>query len=133
MIQLPITSILAGALALLMTVLSVLVSMRRAATGTVYGDADDDVLRRRVRAHGNFSEYAAMAVILVALVELGGAANLLVRGLAAAFLASRLLHAYGMLHASSRALRGAAMVLQHGAALTAGIWLLARFLGEASG
>ena len=126
---LPITSLLAGIFALLMVPLSLQISMRRVKIGGVSsGDGGDETLRRRIRAHGNFIEYAPTALVVVGLVEYGGAAKSLVAGLACAFLASRLLHAAGMLYASTPTLRGGGMLIQHAAFLVAGGWLVSRAL-----
>jgi len=123
--SLPITSLLAGIFSLMMIPLSLQVSMRRFKTGIADSSgADDLVLRRRIRAHGNFIEYAPTALIALGLIEYGGATTFLVYSLAAAFLGSRLLHALGMLYASGPALRGAGMLIQHAAFLVAGSWLV---------
>ena len=122
---LPVTSLLAGLFALLMVPLSFQVSMRRLRLGGVSsGDANDETLRRRIRALGNFIEYVPMAVISVGLIELGGGPRTLVVGLAAAFFVSRVLHAIGMLHASTPTLRASGMLIQHAAFLGSGIWLV---------
>jgi uncharacterized membrane protein YecN with MAPEG domain len=61
---LPITSLLAGVFALLMVPLTLQISMRRARLGGISaGDGTDEVLPRRIRAHGNFIEYAPTALI----------------------------------------------------------------------
>lgn len=126
---LPITSLLAGAFALLMVPLSLQVSLRRMkAPSDQAGAAPDETLRRRIRAHGNFTEYAPTELILVALIEFGGGSQGLVGGLALAFFLSRAMHAIGMLYTSSPVLRGPAMMVQHVAFLVAGIWLIARAL-----
>lgn len=126
---LTVTSLLAGLFALLMVPLSLQVSMRRVKLGGVsVGDANDETLRRRIRAHGNFIEYAPTALIAVGLVELGGATKFLVVGLAIAFFLSRALHAIGMLYTSTPTLRAGAMLIQHAAFLVAGIWLVAKAL-----
>jgi len=70
--SLPITSLVAGVFALLLVSLSVQVSLRRAKMNTVFGDAGDKTLRRRIRAHGNFIEYAPLALIALGLVEYRG-------------------------------------------------------------
>jgi len=122
---LPVTSLLAALFALLMVPLSLQVSMRRVRLGgVVVGDANDETLRRRIRAHGNFVEYVPTGLIVVGLVEAGGAAKLLVVGLAAALLVSRVLHAIGMLYTSTPTLRAGGMLIQHAAFLVAGVWLL---------
>ena len=124
-----ITSLLVGLFALLMVPLSLQVSMRRVKLGGVsVGDAGDETLRRRIRAHGNFIEYAPTALIAVGLVEYGGASKPLVVGLALAFLLSRALHAIGMLYTSTPTLRAGAMLIQHAAFLVAGAWLVFKSL-----
>jgi hypothetical protein len=56
--------------------LTLQVSMLRKSLGNVvFGDADNDVLRRRIRAFGNFVEYAPLCLLLLALVELQGACS----------------------------------------------------------
>jgi uncharacterized membrane protein YecN with MAPEG domain len=72
---LPITSLLAAGFAPLTVALSLPVSLRRIGLRAAPADAaQDETLRRRVRAHGNFSEYAPTELILVGLIELGGPA-----------------------------------------------------------
>ena len=102
---LPITSMVAAVLACLMFVLTALVSMRRVELGKqsgdiakfVFGHGDDETLRRRIRAFGNFMEYTPVGLILFALIEFQGAGNSLLWWLGAAFVIGRLLHALGML------------------------------------
>jgi hypothetical protein len=128
---LPIASMLAGLFALMMVPLSAQVSIARLHAGMVaFGDGGDETLRRRMRAHGNFIEYAPTALIAVGLMELGGAGPALVGTLAAAFLVSRVLHAVGMLYASTPVLQGIGMVVQHLAFLAAGAWLVVAAVGH---
>jgi uncharacterized protein len=121
---LPVTSSLAGLFALLAVALSVSISLRRRKLAVAFGDAGDDTLRRRIRAFGNFAEYAALAVILVWLVEYQQGTTPFVRVLAGMLLASRLFHAWGMLYSPTPAPRAVGMTLQHLAFLAAGVWLL---------
>jgi uncharacterized protein len=122
---LQVTTLLAGVFALLMVPLSLQVSMRRVKLGGVSsGSANDETLRRRIRAHGNFIEYAPTALIAVGLIEFGGGGRSLVLGLAISFCLSRILHAIGMLYTSQPTLRAAAMLIQHGAFLVSGIFLV---------
>lgn len=130
MMNLQITLLLAGIFALLMVLLSLQVSLRRVTLGdAAEGSAGDEVLRRRIRAHGNFIEYAPTALIVVALIESSGGSKLLVLGLALSFGVSRVLHAMGMLYTSTPTLRATAMLMQHAAFLLAGAWLLAKAMG----
>jgi len=122
------TAILAAFFTVLMVALSLLTSLRRAQLRVAYGDGNDEALRRRMRAHGNFVEYAPMAVVVVGLVEISGAPHLTVFGIALALGLARLLHAAGMLFTARPALRGVAMMLQHAAFLFAAAVLLRRVL-----
>lgn len=126
---LPITSLVTGVFAIAMVVLSMHVSLRRVTLdGVTFGDADDDDLRRKIRAHGNFVEYAPTGLIALALVEFGGAATTLVWCLASLFLFSRLFHPVGMLYFDSPTPRAVAMMAGHAFFLTCGGWLLYTFL-----
>src|SRR5262245_60298774 len=109
----PVTALLTGFFALMMVGLSVPVSLRRRETGVAYGDGGDGILQRRIRAHGNFIEYAPLALIALAMVEIVGAPAAIIWGLAAAMLFSRVLHALGMLvFTATPWTRGAGMLLQ---------------------
>ncbi len=127
--MLPFTSLLIALFALLMVILGMLVSLRRFKLQTVFGDGNDDMLRRRIRAHGNFTEYAPLAILIVGILEFRGTVNILVGGLALAFLLSRLLHAYGMLYGQSPTMRGIGMMIQSAAFVVGGGFLVLEMLG----
>ena len=101
---LPITSTLAGILALIMLPLTVQVSTRRAMIGmkvgvihkAVFGDAGDPMLRNSIRAFGNFIEYTPMVLILIALMEMQNAPDKLLWWIGGLFVAGRLVHAFAM-------------------------------------
>jgi uncharacterized protein len=123
--SLPVVSILAAVFILMLAALSLQVSMRRIHLGGIFfGDADDDTLRRRIRAHGNFIEYVPTALIVLGLVELAGASKLQVAVLAIAFFISRVLHAYGMLYGKTASIGAVGMIIQHAVFVISGIWLL---------
>jgi uncharacterized protein len=119
-----VTSLAAGVFALMMVPLSVQISVRRAKTNTVFGDAGDDTLRRRIRAHGNFVEYAPLGLIVLGLVEYRGAAPWLVWSLGGGFVLSRILHAAGMLFTATPPVRAVAMLINHASFVAAGVWLV---------
>lgn len=119
-----ITTLVAGIFAILMVLLSLLVSLRRKEMNTVFGDAGDDTLKRRIRAHGNFIEYAPLALIVLGLVEYNGGPGWLVWALAVGFVFSRVVHAIGMLFTSTPLVRALAMLANHASFLCAGIWLI---------
>lgn len=122
--SMPITALVAGIFALLIVPLSIQVSLQRAKANAVFGDAGDETLRRRVRAHGNFIEYAPLAVVALGLVEYRGAATWLVWSLAVGFVFSRVVHALGMLFTSTPPVRAVAMLINHASFLVAGVWLV---------
>lgn len=125
MSAMPATAACAALFALMITVLGFLVSLRRVKIGGVsFGDGGDLSLRRRIRAHGNFIEYAPLALICVGLLEAMGAWSLLVIGVAASFALTRLLHAAGMLLTDNPTPRAIAMMVQHLTFLACGVGLL---------
>lgn len=116
--ELPITSALTGAAAIFLVLLSLPVALRRRATKTSFGDGGDEAFNRKIRAQANFIEYAPLGIIAIGLIEMGGASQPLVCGLAATLAAARVLHAGGLW---SGILLGRAL----GAMLTFGVLLVA--------
>ena len=94
--MLPITSLYAGLLALLFIALSWRVIAVRRSEKVSLGDGENKDLRQRIRAHGNFAEYAPMGLILLACVELQGAPAVAVHVLGLILLAGRALHAMSL-------------------------------------
>ncbi len=123
--SMPITSVVVGVFALLIVVLSVQVSLRRKKANAVFGDAGDLTLQRRIRAHGNFIEYAPLAVLALALIEFRDGPSWLVCSVAVGFVFGRVVHAIGMLFTSTAPVRAIAMLVNHASFVAAGIWLLA--------
>lgn len=93
---LPITSVYAGALGLLLIALSLRVVRLRMAHQVSLGSGGRDDLRVAQRQQGNFVEYVPLALGLVGLVELGGAAAWVVHALGATLLGARVLHPFGV-------------------------------------
>lgn len=130
--SLPITAAIAAYLALIMFPLTLQVSMRRAAlgktmgklNGVTFGDGDDDVLRRRIRAFGNFIEYVPMCLLILALTENAGASPTFVWTIGGLLLFGRGLHALGMLYANTPVPRAIAMFMTYAAFLVPAFWLL---------
>lgn len=91
-----ITASLAIALAALAIILSLRVSAARQSTGTLIGEIENDALRRRVRAHGNLTEYAPLFLILLGLLEVRGSGSSAVPLLATGFFCMRILHVIGL-------------------------------------
>ncbi|MBL1321572.1 MAG: MAPEG family protein [Methylophaga sp.] len=133
MALLPITSTIAAPLAILMFVLTLLVSLRRIQLGKedgdiakfVFGHGDDEAFRCRIRAFGNFIEYVPMALLVLAFIELQGAPSVLVWWLGGLFAVGRLLHAIGMLFSPRFPLpRAVGMLPTYAVLLVSAGWLI---------
>jgi uncharacterized protein len=90
------TSLYAALLGLLFVALSLRVIRIRRDQGVALGDDGDARLQRAVRVHANFAEYTPLALVLIALLELGGATIWVVHGFGLALVAGRGLHAWGV-------------------------------------
>ena len=90
------TAVFAALFALLYVGLSAWVIGGRLTGNVLVGDGGQDGLQRRIRAHGNFSEYVPMALGLVALLEAGGTRHWIVVTLLTVLLVARLAHPVGM-------------------------------------
>ena len=106
-----LTLLFAGLCALVQCALTVLVIVRRVHTGVKLMDGGDNPLLTRVRAHGNFTETAPIALILLALLELGGLAPHWLWALGVCLLLGRVLHATSLLTNGAIWSRLAGMVL----------------------
>ena len=91
-----VTALYAALLALLFVLLSRNVIVVRRRRRVALGVEGDPELLRRVRAQGNFVEYAPLALVLMALAEIQGLMPLLVHALGLSLLMGRSLHAFGV-------------------------------------
>jgi uncharacterized protein len=89
---LAITGPYAAALTVLFLVLSARVIAYRRGKRISLGNANDPVLEARVRAQGNFAEYAPLGLILMAIAELQGTGPIWVHLCGVTLLAGRVLH-----------------------------------------
>ncbi|MBD3766186.1 MAG: MAPEG family protein [Rhodobacterales bacterium] len=71
--MLQIAPVYAGLLTVIFLILSVRVIDRRRSAGVSLGDGGDGPLQRRIRAHGNFADYAPMGLVLLTIAELAQA------------------------------------------------------------
>lgn len=92
-----ITGLYAGLFALAQIILSIRIARMRWKHQVSLGDGGIDELQTAIRVHGNFVETVPMALILLALMELGGAPLWMVYGLGLAMVVSRMAHAYALL------------------------------------
>src|SRR6478736_2678536 len=89
-----ITMLYAGALALVLIMLSVRTIQARAATKVFMGDGGNPLLLRRMRGMANFVEYVPMALILMGLLETHGERRWEIHALGATLLVARLAHGF---------------------------------------
>lgn len=123
-ILLPVTSVLTVVLLIFLVVLSAMVTARRAALGGIqFGDVNNDVLRRRIRAHANFVEIAPMITLGVGLMELAGASSALLWGFGTVFLIGRFLH-FLCMSVGNPWIGLFSIITRHVICLWAGGWLL---------
>lgn len=89
------TALAAGLLALLYAGLSLWVMSGRVSDSVLIGGGDAH-LQRRIRAHGNFAEYVPLILLLIALLEAGGAHHRPVDILLMGLVVARVLHPIGL-------------------------------------
>lgn len=131
--ELQITILIAAPLAIIMFGLSLNVSIYRVKLGTAQGDpakypfqdANDEGLKHRMRAFGNFAEYTPLSLIMLALLELNHAPQFLIWSLGIAFVIGRISHAFGMLtNPYNPTLRIIGMTATYAILLIPSAWLL---------
>lgn len=91
-----ITAFYAAPIGLLAIALALRVVMLRRRYQVGVGTGGQPELARAVRAHGNLLEYTPLALLLLLLLESGGARTVLLHGIGSALLIGRLLHAWGL-------------------------------------
>jgi uncharacterized protein len=85
-----------GLFGILLIILSLQVSLVRRDARVALGDGDNETLRRRIRAHGNFVEFVPIALLLLALAEHTGMGSLFIHLFGIILLVGRIAHAYGI-------------------------------------
>ncbi|AXR07125.1 MAPEG family protein [Salinimonas sediminis] len=113
-----ITAFYASLLGLCYLYLSIVVISVRRREQISLGTGDNPELERLNRAHGNFSEYVPITLILLACLESLGAFTWVLHVGASALLFGRVIHAYGLRHHTGTSWqRVAGMLLTFGAML----------------
>jgi uncharacterized protein len=90
-----VTPIYAGLLSLLFFVLGMRVVKLRG-HGASLGDGGNPLLLRRIRAHGNFSEYVPFILLMIGILELSHFSVDVLHALGISLLVARLLHGYAL-------------------------------------
>ena len=120
-----LTSIYAALLGLMFIAITVRVGAYRGRSNILLGDAGDEQLVKLIRGQGNFVETVPIALLLIAFVELSGAADGWIHGLGIALLLGRISH-YLQLTGSLTpiAFRAIGMVATLLVIAVAALWLL---------
>lgn len=92
----PLTACYAALLAILVVVLGLLVVRERVRQRVSLGDGGKTPLVAAIRVHGNAVENIPLALLLLLLLELNGAAPLALHAYGSTLLAGRLMHAWGL-------------------------------------
>lgn len=128
-----ITILYAALLALLYLVLSFRTIFLRRTLRVALGDGESPALRRAIRAHANFAEYAPLALILLYLAEQTGMSSVALHATGSALFLGRLLHGLGVSRLREPLiLRMAGMVLTNGCLTVCSVYLLLSFLRGAA-
>lgn len=126
MISIPVTLLFIGVFAIIQVPLTVLVGYRRAQTKIQFFDGGDQVLLRRMRAHGNFTETVPIVLLAMAGAELSGAPHWALWAGGLSLLVGRCMHAAILIARGWGLPRAIGMILTFLPMLGFGGWCLAR-------
>ena len=98
----PITGIYVGLTIILAIILGTRIGFYRAKVGISILHGDNMDVAQRMRVHGNLLETAALTLLALGVIELGGARTSLLHGLGIAYIAARICHAIGLKHDNIR-------------------------------
>lgn len=124
---LPVTSLYAALLALVLLALSARVIAIRRAQRISVGAGGDKTLEIRMRSHANFCEYVPFILLLLAMLELGGLPAQGLHGLGGALVVARVAHPFGM-EGAGLIFRMVGMLLTFAVLIIATLALLAQAL-----
>lgn len=96
--QVPITALYAGILAIYAIWLSSRAGLMRGKVGISILHGDNMELAEKMRRHQNFVEYVPITLILIGILELNGGNSIFLHGLGAALVIARVAHAKGLFH-----------------------------------
>ena len=98
--QLPITAIYVGILAIFALALSFRAGPFRGKTGIsiLFGEPQNMELAERVRVHQNFLEYVPMMLILMGVIELNSGSTTFLHSVGILLIVARIAHAVGLKH-----------------------------------
>ncbi|RJF93870.1 MAPEG family protein [Sphingomonas cavernae] len=121
---LKITLLYAAILAIINLWLSWRAGKIRVADKIMIGDGGNELLRARMRAHANFSEYVPLALILMGLIEVHAGAALGLWVLGGLLAVARLAHPFGMERPAPNALRGGGILVTYLVTIALIVWAI---------
>jgi uncharacterized protein len=130
--QLPITAMYAGILAIFALVLSAKAGFFRGKIGisVLFGEPANMELAQRVRVHQNFLEYVPMILILMGIIEINGGSATFLHFAGLLLIVSRIAHAVGLRYDNmahpGRAIGAGGTMLVTLAAAGYSIWMAVR-------
>jgi uncharacterized protein len=126
MVLIPVTLAFVGLFAILQVPLTVMVGYRRAKTNIQFFDGGDQILLRRMRAHGNFTETVPIVLLAMAGAELSGAPQWALWAGGLSLLVGRCMHAAILIARGWGLPRAIGMILTFLPMLGFGVWCLLR-------
>jgi uncharacterized membrane protein YecN with MAPEG domain len=127
-----VTAIYAAVLALIFMGLTIWVVAGRVKYRANHGDGGHAPLNRRIRSHANFAEYVPLILLLVALLESGGAGRFTIHGLLLPLVIARIMHPIGMVareeSAQQFAFRAPSAIVTWAVMVIAAVLLLVRLI-----
>ena len=94
--QVSITALYAGILALIVVALAINVTVHRVKLRVPLGDGGNPQMLRMIRLHGNAAEYIPLALVLMAIYEINGGWHTALHIVGIALIAGRVLQTWGM-------------------------------------
>ena len=122
--SLPITLTIAAAAALINIWLGARVSQLRIRHKVSIGDAGNERIAARMRAHANFVEYTPIFLVLLAAIELSRGSATWLWGVAIAYIVGRLAHPFGMDRPAPNPLRMGGTIITWVALLALAVYAL---------
>lgn len=130
-----ITPLAAAALVFLYVRLTLGIVAIRHRDRVALGDGGNESLQKSIRAHGNLTEWAPLALVLLAMLEINKAPVWIPAILATAFVAGRIVHPKGIVSTGANALKmrvlGMRLTISSVIVMTASnvIWMLVSAYG----
>lgn len=88
----------AGVLGIIFIALSINIIISRRKLKLALGD-DNIIIKRKIRAQGNFAEYTPFFLVLLYMIEKNGTSSMIINILGTLFVIARISHAYSLLKA----------------------------------